>query len=182
MTALGFDPNRPYPPDPYASQPLVPAIKVVSSEFKDGARLPVSASADGGSKSPQLSWSGFPPETKSFAVTCFDPDAPRPGGFWHWFLVNLPATTTQLPQGAGASPGSLAGNGAAIMLPNQAGAACYAGARPPEGDHQHRYLFAVHALDVPEITLDESASCADNAAKLIPHTIARGVLTGTYQR
>jgi Raf kinase inhibitor-like YbhB/YbcL family protein len=158
----------------------VPTFSLVSTQFEADQPLPVSASADGGSVSPPLVWSGFPPETKSFAVTCFDPDAPRPGGFWHWLVVNLPVETTSLPVGAGAPGGDLPG--AAVTLDNDAGLRCYAGARPPEGDHQHRYFFAVHALDVPAVSLDPNARPGEHAAALAPHTIGRGVLVGTYQR
>jgi len=181
-TQAGIDVSRPYPPDPYTQLPSVPAFSLVSSEFADGQRLPTSASADGGSHSPALSWSGFPPETKSFAITCFDPDAPRPGGFWHWLVHDVPPTVTSLPSGAGGPDSAALQQFGAQTLPNDAPFAHYAGARPPSGDHEHRYFFAVHALDTPHVAGDPAATCAQNAAKLVPHTIARAVLVGTYQR
>src|SRR4029450_10518584 len=74
-------------------------VKVISSSFRDGDYLGADhiLSADfgfgcaGGNKSPHLAWSGAPAGTKSFAVTCFDPDAPTGSGFWHWLVVNIPA-------------------------------------------------------------------------------------------
>jgi len=173
----GIDPNRPYPPSPYQGLPEVPSFSLTSQQFSNRERLPKSASADGGSVSPDLVWAGFPPETKSFAVTCFDPDAPRSGGFWHWLVLNIPVTVTNLAAGAGA-PNSSIGD----TVENDAGYVCYAGARPPSGDHEHRYFFAVHALDTANFATEPAATCAETAAKLVPHTLARAVLTGTYQR
>ena len=82
---------------------------VTSDSFKDGDYLPNDfiLSADfgfgcaGGNKSPHLKWSGAPAGTQSFAVTCYDPDAPTGSGFWHWLMVNIPADVTELADGAG---------------------------------------------------------------------------------
>lgn len=73
--------------DPYAELPQVPTFSVTSQDIIDGEKKPlphVGSRAGGEDISPQLSWSGFPPETKSFAVTVYDPDAPTASGFWHW--------------------------------------------------------------------------------------------------
>src|ERR1700754_1544728 len=85
------------------------ALTLTSSSFKEGGTLAMDhiLSADygfgcgGGNKSPHLAWSGAPAGTKSFAVTCFDPDAPTGSGFWHWVVVNIPANVTELKLGAG---------------------------------------------------------------------------------
>lgn len=129
--------------------------------------------AGGADVSPQLSWSGFPPETKSFAVTVFDPDAARPG-FWHWAVANLPASVTSLDAGAGAAGGRLPAG--AITLPNDAGQRAFFGAGPPAGTGPHRYQFAVHALDVAELDLGQGARPADLAAALRGHTLARALV------
>src|ERR1700704_511431 len=90
------------------------AFMIISNSFKDGDYLPKDfiRSADfgfgcaGANKSPHLGWSDAPAGTKSFAVTCYDPDAPTGSGFWHWLVVNIPASVTGLPAGAGAAGGA----------------------------------------------------------------------------
>ena len=91
------------------------AFTVMSDSFKDGDYLPNDfiLSADfafgcaGGNKSPHLKWSGAPMGVKSFAVTCYDPDAPTGSGFWHWLVVNIPANVNELAEGAGSAGGKL---------------------------------------------------------------------------
>ena len=88
------------------------AFAVTSNSFKDGDYLSKDfiLSADfgfgcaGGNKSPHLKWSGAPAGTASFAVTCYDPDAPTGSGFWHWLVVNIPADVTELAPRCGESP------------------------------------------------------------------------------
>ena len=108
--------------------------------------------AGGEDVSPQLSWSGFPEETRSFAVTVYDPDAPTGSGFWHWAVANLPATVTDLPAGVG--DGSRADCPATqLTLANDAGLKRFLGAAPPAGHGPHRYIVAVHAVDVEKLDL-----------------------------
>ena len=145
-----MDLSRPVAPDPYAQLPSVPSFTVTSEDVTDGQTMAAPFTAAGGDISPQLSWAGFPASTRSFVLTCFDPDAPRPGGFWHWAVLNLPATTTSLPRSAGSTDGSLLPEGASQTV-NDGGTVGYTGAYPPRGDRVHRYFFAVHALDIDRL-------------------------------
>ena len=135
--------------------------------------------AGGEDVSPQLSWSGFPDQTRSFAVTVYDPDAPTLSGFWHWAVANLPASVTELPDGAGEGS-DLPGD--ALTLVNDAGMRRYVGAAPPPGHGPHRYYVAVHAVDVEKLDLNEDASPAYLGFNLFQHAIARAVIYGTYEQ
>jgi Raf kinase inhibitor-like YbhB/YbcL family protein len=172
---------RPVAPDPYDLLPSVPSFVLTSADFTDGATLPDVHTADGGNLSPSLRWTGFPADTKSFAVTCFDPDAPTPAGWWHWSVFDLPVEVTALGRGAGASDGAGLPPGARHASVDS-GTAGYFGAAPPPGDRAHRYIFAVHALNVPSLGLDPGAGATLAAFHTVFATIARARLTAVYQR
>jgi Raf kinase inhibitor-like YbhB/YbcL family protein len=171
--------DRPVSPDPYDLLPAVPSFTVTSEDVQDGQPLKDDQVAEHGNTSPQLSWSGAPAETRSYTVTCFDPDAPTPSGFWHWVLVDLPADVTSLPTGAGAEGADLPGN--AFMCRNDTGSKAFAGAAPPEGDQVHRYYFVVHAVTEDSLGVDSDATPAVVSFNLAFKTAARGILKGTYQ-
>lgn len=107
--------------------------------------------------SPQISWKGAPAGTKSFVVTIYDPDAPTGSGWWHWVVVNLPATTTELAQGAGSNGGKLPVG--ALQINNDASQPSYSGICPPPGS-EHRYVITVHALKVEKLDLPPNATPA----------------------
>jgi Raf kinase inhibitor-like YbhB/YbcL family protein len=174
--------DRPVAPDPYSLLPQVPALEVSSTSFQHDSRLPEGHVFNGwgfagANISPQLSWSGPPWETNGFAVTCFDPDAPTPSGFWHWVLVGIPGDVTSLDAGAGTADEAPKG---AFHVANDFGGKKYDGAAPPAGDQNHRYLFAVHALDTDDLGLDDTASAAVTAFTIGGHTLARGVISANY--
>lgn len=169
---------RPVSPNPYDLLPARPPLVVTSSDVRDGEPLAMAHVADGGNTSPQLSWSGAPAGTGSYVVTCFDPDAPTPSGFWHWAIIDLPADCTSLPTGAGAEGAALPGG--AFMLRNDAGQAAFMGAAPPSNDQVHRYYFAVHAVGTDTLGIDASASCAVASFNLAFKATARGYVVGTY--
>jgi Raf kinase inhibitor-like YbhB/YbcL family protein len=171
--------DRPVSPDPYDLLPAVPSFTVTSEDVTHGEPVKDDQVNEFGDTSPQLSWSGFPDETRSFTITCFDPDAPTPSGFWHWVLVDLPADCTSLPAGAGAEGAELPGN--AFMCRNDVGTKAYTGAAPPEGDQVHRYFFVVHAVKEESLGVDSEASPAVVSFNLAFKTAARAILQGTYQ-
>jgi hypothetical protein len=170
--------DRPVAPDPYELLPKAGSFTVTSTDVADGEPLSDDHAFAGGNTSPQLSWSGFPEETKAFVVTCFDPDAPIVSGFWHWVLVNLPATVTSLDTGAGTT--ERLDNGA-FHVRNDFGTKNYGGAAPPAGDQVHRYYFVVHAIDVEALDVDSDATPAVVGFNLAFHTLARAIITPTYQ-
>ncbi len=171
--------DRPVHPDPYSLLPHVPSFEVTSHDVTHGMALKDDQVAALGNTSPHLSWSGAPSDTLSYTVTCFDPDAPTPSGFWHWALVDLPASCTELATGAGAD-GPVLPPGA-FMLRNDGGQAAFMGAAPPQGDQVHRYYFVVHAVNQPTLGIDAGASNAVMSFNLAFKTAARAIIMGTYQ-
>jgi Raf kinase inhibitor-like YbhB/YbcL family protein len=173
-----------FPYNPYDFLPKLPGFTLTSTDLTDGEALKKAQvsgimGAGGEDLSPQLNWSGFPEQTRSFAVTAFDPDAPTASGFWHWAVANLPATVTELPTGVG-DGSSLPGD--ALTLRNDAGIRRYVGAAPPAGHGVHRYFFVVHAVNQERLDIGEDASAAFLGFNLFMHSIARAVIHGTYEQ
>ena len=169
--------ERPVTPNPYELLPTVASFTVTSDDVTEGQPRSGDQVAAEGNRSPQLSWSGAPEGTRSFTVTCFDPDAPTPSGFWHWVLVDVPADVTSLDTGAAA--GDLPGK--AFHVRNDGGQHGFMGAAPPEGDQVHRYFFVVHAVTTDALDVDSDASPAVVSFNLVFNTAARAVVHGTYQ-
>jgi Raf kinase inhibitor-like YbhB/YbcL family protein len=170
--------------DPFARLPEVASFTVTSTTITDGAALPpaqlsgISGVPGGQDMSPQLSWHGAPDGTRSYAVTVYDPDAPTGSGFWHWAVTDIPASVTELPEGAGDQTGSGLPAGA-VQLPNDARVARFLGAAPPAGHGTHRYFFVVHALDVESIGVPADATPAMLGFAMSSHALGRAVLTAT---
>jgi Raf kinase inhibitor-like YbhB/YbcL family protein len=172
-------------PSPYEFLPERPSFTVTSTDVADGktlGRAQVSGmmGAGGEDLSPQLAWSGFPVGTKSFVVTVYDPDAPTASGFWHWAVLDIPASVTALEAGAG-TPDAKKLPAKAVTLKNDAGGARFIGAAPPAGHGPHRYFVVVHAVDVESLGLGADASAAYLGFNLFSHTLARAILVPTYE-
>jgi Raf kinase inhibitor-like YbhB/YbcL family protein len=171
---------------PYASLPEVAAFTVTSTDVAEGEPLELRHAsgifgAGGDDVSPQLSWSGFPPETKSFVVTCYDPDAPTGSGFWHWAVLDIPLEITELATNAGSQDGALLPDGV-VVINNDAGLPGFLGAAPPPGHGPHRYVFAVHAMSVEQVGVDNTVSNAVAGFTMFGSVIARATITPTYER
>ena len=163
------------------------AFEVRSDSFADGDYLgsdhvlseTYGFGCTGGNVSPALSWSGAPAGTKSFAVTCYDPDAPTGSGFWHWVVVNIPADVTSLPAGAGSGDGMPDG---ALQTRTDFGVPGYGGPCPPEGDHPHRYVFTVHAVDAESLPVEADTSAAVVGFNLHFRTLEKATVMGLFRR
>jgi Raf kinase inhibitor-like YbhB/YbcL family protein len=172
--------------DPYADLPAVTAFELRSDDMQDGgllARDQLSGvfGAGGTDTSPHLAWSEFPDETRSFAVTCYDPDAPTVSGFWHWAVLGIPREVTELSRGAGDEPGTLLPV-AAVQLRNDSGLRRFIGAAPPPGHGFHRYYFVVHAVDVEELDLGDQATPALLGFNLFFHSIGRATIVAYHEQ
>lgn len=174
------------PPNPYDFLPSVPAFTLTSNDTADGATLATPQlsgifGAGGDDQSPHLAWSGAPDDTASYAVTCFDPDAPTGSGFWHWVVYDIPASSTELPTGAGNPDGDGLPDGAK-QLRNDAGLLGYLGAAPPAGHGPHRYIFVVHALSQRNLPIDTSVTPAICGFNMFGCTLARAQMTPIFSQ
>lgn len=135
----------------------------------------------GQNQSPALQWTPGPKETRSYAITVYDPDAPTGSGWWHWVVYNIPATVHELPAGAGEPEGRLLPEGA-LQGRTDFGTHAFGGACPPEGDEPHRYIFTVHALKTERIDVPADASAAMIGFMIHANSLGRASFTALYGR
>ena len=151
-----------------------PALEVRSTLFAEGETIPMTAAhtmVGGDNISPDLTWSEGPAGTKSYAVTCYDPDAPTTVGFTHWVLFDLPASVHALD--AGSKTGGVTGF-------SDWGESAYGGMAPPAGDEPHHYRFSVYALDTDSLGVDGTTTYAKFRFLIRGHVLASGTLTGRF--
>jgi Raf kinase inhibitor-like YbhB/YbcL family protein len=148
----------------------ITANKTIGNEF-----IYSGMGCTGKNTSPELHWSGAPKDTKSFAVTVYDPDAPTGSGFWHWVVYNIPANTFSLPKGWK----STGVNG--VEITSDFGVPQYGGPCPPPGK-PHSYIFTVHALKTEKIDLPPGATNAFARFMIEGSSIQKGTITATYGR
>ena len=135
----------------------------------------------GGNQSPALRWSGAPQGTKSFAVALFDPDAMQGRGFWHWLMVNIPASTTSLSRDAGKNDGSKLPSGAA-QIKNGFRVVGYSGSCPPPTDEPHGYVMTVYALKVTALAVPADATSAMMLAAIEADSLGKASLSYHFGR
>jgi Raf kinase inhibitor-like YbhB/YbcL family protein len=151
-------------------------LELTSTAFADEQRIPKQHTGDGEDTSPPLRWLDPAAQTKTFALVCDDPDAPR--GTWvHWVLFNVPAETRELAEGV---PTEEILDCGAKQGKNDFGAVGYGGPAPPKGK-PHRYFFKLYALDVM-LDLPAGATKEQLLAAMKGHIVAEGQLMGRYQR
>lgn len=153
------------------------ALTLQSPAFGEGSPIPERYTADGDNVSPPLYWSDPPPGTRSFALVCSDPDAPR-GRWYHWAVYDLPVSTQQLEEDQPKSAVAAEGRQALSDF-DQPG---WGGPCPPRGHGSHRYRFHLMALDIPTLALPEQATCVDVERAAADHVLGEAILTGTYSR
>ncbi len=163
-------------------------MRLTSNSFDDGDYLSMDhvlstdygMGCSGRNQSPHLAWSGAPEGTQSFALTCFDPDAPTGSGFWHWVVANIPAEVRELPLDAGnLQSGKLPGG--AVQARTELGMTGYIGPCPPPGDHPHRYLFTVYAVSVPQLQVSADTAPAIVGFQLHFNSLAEASLMGLFK-
>lgn len=142
-------------------------MKLISNDFKNNQLMDKKFSYRAGNISPHLKWEGNPLGTKSFALSCNDPDAPV-GDWIHWLVYNIPAGVKEIPQG-GPVPG--------VGAKNDFGQVGYGGPSPPSGTH--RYFFRVYALNVEK--LEGIKNKSNFMEKVKTHTIESAEIIGLYK-
>lgn len=135
----------------------------------------------GENKSPALKWSGPPKDTKSFAVTVYDPDAPSGSGWWHWMVINIPVEVRELASNAGAVGGANLPTGASHARIDF-GVAGWGGVCPPPGDKPHRYIFTVHALKTDKLDVPPDATAALTGYMINGNSLGKASFTAKYAR
>ena len=151
-------------------------LELISAAFRPGETIPREYTADGRNVPPPLQWTEPPTGTRSFALVCEDPDAPR-GTFTHWTLFNVPREVRELTEEASAE--EVLANGA-TQGGNDFGKVGYGGPAPP-ADKPHRYFFKLYALDTL-LALDAGATKDQLLEAIRGHQLAEGRIFGVYSR
>jgi Raf kinase inhibitor-like YbhB/YbcL family protein len=151
-------------------------MRLSSTVFQQGGEVPARYTSDGENISPELSWQDFPDNAQSFVLIVHDPDAPRPGGFTHWVLYNIPRSTSHINENV-SHDDQIAGLG--LQGKNDGGKIGYIGPAPPSGTH--RYFFRLFAID-KMLDLAPGATHKQISAAVKGHILAQAELMGTYEK
>ncbi len=150
-------------------------MQLKSNAFKNGGTIPKRFTCDGENISPALAWTGAPPDAKSFAIVCNDPDAPA-GTWYHWGIYDLSPTRRELKEG------HADGDAAAREAINDFGDRGYGGPCPPHGHGNHRYLFTIYALNTVKLDVAADADCRAVERVAKSHALVTAELAGLYGR
>lgn len=157
----------------------VPSFTLTSPAFQEGQTIPAMFTCMGANVSPHLVWQHAPAGTKSLVLIVDDPDAKAVVGktYVHWIVVNIPAETQQLTQGA-----SLKNAGTIKELVNDGGKTAYTGPCPP--DKEHTYYFTIFALNKPveDAHLTPPFTAATFRMEYSTSILGEAVLTGRYAK
>jgi Raf kinase inhibitor-like YbhB/YbcL family protein len=151
-------------------------MQIASTAFQHEGRIPARYTCEGEDISPELSWKDAPRGTRSFVLVMQDPDAPRPGGFTHWVLYNIPASVRQIEENV---PQQEIVPGVGVQGTNDAGQIGYMGPCPPSG--VHRYFVRLFALDT-ELDLEPGATLQQVIAAMQRHKLEEAEFMGRYGR
>ena len=174
-------------PPAFAAKPPVATLRVWSADLPAGRMIaPPIVGHDWGCTSaglsPALDWDSAPKGTKSFLITMFDTYPQPQAGWWHWLVLDIPASVHALARGAGASNASLPA-GAHMALPDaDAPEPRYYGPCPDKGDPAHHYVITVYALDVARLDVPTTATATDIDSDAQAHVLARGRIIRDYRR
>lgn len=164
--------------DPYRNVTPTAKMTLTSEDIFDGEEKGLifrDPQLGGENLSPQLSWADYPEGTKSFAITCYDPDAPTGQGFMHWAVANIPVDVTSLQRGQGSDAAAMPQG--SLTLPNDLRIRSYIGANPPANTGRHRYVFVVHAVGAEKLEIGEDLTPVVLGFNLHFNTLARGVIS-----
>ena len=155
-----------------AATPALAAMAITSPDLTPGAPMPakhIYPRCGGQNVSPALAWSGAPAGAKSLVLTMIDMDV-KPALWSHWIVVDLPAASPGLPQGAAALPAPAHG------VVSNFGEAAYDGPCPPAGSGVHHYQFTIWAMKAPTTILPNDAKAPDVIATLTSGSLAHAQL------
>jgi Raf kinase inhibitor-like YbhB/YbcL family protein len=152
-------------------------VRLESASFREGEPIPKEHSRDGADSHPALAWSGVPKGTRSFALICDDPDAPR-GRWVHWILYDIPAEVSALPASVSKTERHASGGTHGRSDFHELG---WGGPAPPRGHGVHHYEFHLYALD-GKLGLPPGAGRRELEAAMKGHVLEETTLTGTYIR
>ena len=155
------------------------SFKLSSKELIHNEKLPIAQvlnmpDTNGGNVSPQLSWNDPPINTKSFAIICHDPDAPKENGWYHWLIINIPVNVKSIEQG-----GKIEG---AIETITDFKTTGYGGAYPPIGHGIHHYNFTIYALDIEKLNVNKNDNPTEVEKLIKTHSLAQSTITGLFER